>query len=150
MSAPALIVISTVFLLCLGGISFQLVWRPIQHFLLLRSEIIGRTERFRRERERWKATEGRGSPSDQATRRVQDTEIELRLRKAQLEFRHLAEQINIFVASEPIASRILRIFRYDPVEAETSVSNLADAIALERGEYRSGKSEICTTSTYVA
>ena len=149
MSAPALIVITTVFL-CLGGISFQLVWKPVQHFLLLRSEIIGRTERFRRERERWKAMEGRGSSSDQATRRVQDTEIELRLRKAQLEFRHLAEQINVFVASEPIASRVLRIFRYDPVEAETSVSNLADAIALERGEYRSGKSENSTASTYVA
>jgi hypothetical protein len=119
----------------LGGVVFQFIWRPMQHFLALRTEITRQTVAFKIERARWKVTQCDGEP-------LHAKGVERRLQEAQREFRDLAEQMRLFGETEHLATWVLRKLHYDPIQAETGLSALADAIALERsGTFEAARSE---------
>ena len=127
---PMAAALGAVFFVGLVGLAYLFVWHPVQQFLDLREDVKRRMAKFDTERARWK-TSYDTEPLDSVLSKMR----ERHLLAAEHDFRELAVQMRSFAETQHLAGWILRKMQFDPGKAQAALSDLADAIALERAEH---------------
>jgi hypothetical protein len=123
----------------MGWFAASFVGGPVRRFFDLRCEVIRQMARYGNVGARFK--EKRDDPDE-----VEPVEIsekgEKRLQEAEEAFRDLAADMRSFALNEPLAVRLLKPLRYDPLKASTALFGMSNTIGRYGRVRNQGKQEV--------
>jgi hypothetical protein len=126
--------------LCVGGVGWivtSFVGQPFRRFFDLRNEVIHKSVLYANVRAAQQAhVDGTTEP------RSLDTEELGRLREAEDTFRDLAARMHAFALNEPLAVRLVSLWKFDPMTASSALLGVSNTLHSYGGDRAAAKSRL--------